>query len=197
MARAAVMRLQSALVERREQETPRYLAAAAQHAQKLRVGGVYLLDIAHVLLFTRRLITIAAWLLALALASGWLTFALAVAYPYLPGAQTEAFKGVSVLVGLMATVGASSVVGQAFNGLILMYTRSFPGIIRVPCRAPATSWIRWSRSVTARRGGRFTPCWKRRRGAPRVFRKRRKSWPSRTGTRRRRSRLPSRNGIRA
>jgi len=52
-------------------------------------------------------------------------FALAMAYPYLPGAQTEAFKGLSVLVGLMVSLGASSVIGQAFSGLILMYTRVF------------------------------------------------------------------------
>ena len=33
--------------------------------------------------------------------------------PYLPGAHTEAFKGMSVLIGLMVSLGASSVVGQA------------------------------------------------------------------------------------
>jgi small-conductance mechanosensitive channel len=53
----------------------------------------------------------------------WL-FALAMAYPYLPGAGTEAFKGLSVLVGLMISLGASSVVGQGASGLILMYTRT-------------------------------------------------------------------------
>jgi len=53
----------------------------------------------------------------------WL-FALAMAYPYLPGAQTEAFKGLSVLVGLMISLGASSLVGQAASGLILMYTHT-------------------------------------------------------------------------
>jgi small-conductance mechanosensitive channel len=52
-------------------------------------------------------------------------FALALAYPYLPGAETEAFKGLSVLVGVMVSIGASSVVGQAASGLILMYTRAF------------------------------------------------------------------------
>ncbi|UWX03415.1 hypothetical protein H1235_09110 [Pseudoxanthomonas sp. NC8] len=41
----------------------------------------------------------------------WL-FALAMAYPYLPGAETEAFKGLSVLVGLMISLGASGIVGQ-------------------------------------------------------------------------------------
>lgn len=50
-------------------------------------------------------------------------FALVMAYPYLPGAQTEAFKGMSVLIGLMISLGATSVVGQAASGIILMYSR--------------------------------------------------------------------------
>lgn len=66
---------------------------------------------------TRRLVTIAVWL-----------FALAMAYPYFPGAQTDAFRGLSVLLGLMVSVGASGIIGQALSGLILMYTRTFrPG----------------------------------------------------------------------
>ncbi|HQR53255.1 MAG TPA: mechanosensitive ion channel [Burkholderiales bacterium] len=57
----------------------------------------------------------------------WL-FALAMAYPYLPGAHTEAFRGLSVLVGLMISLGASSIVGQAASGLILIYSRALrPG----------------------------------------------------------------------
>lgn len=54
----------------------------------------------------------------------WL-FALAMAYPYLPGSDTEAFKGLSVLVGLMLSMGASNLVGQAASGLILTYGRVF------------------------------------------------------------------------
>lgn len=54
----------------------------------------------------------------------WL-FALAMAYPYLPGSDTEAFKGLSVLVGLMLSMGASSLVGQAASGLILTYGRVY------------------------------------------------------------------------
>ena len=66
---------------------------------------------------TRRLVSIAIWL-----------FAIAMAYPYIPGAGTDAFKGLSVLLGLMVSVGASGIVGQAASGLILMYTRTFrPG----------------------------------------------------------------------
>ena len=62
---------------------------------------------------TRRLVAAVIWL-----------FALAMAYPYLPGAESQAFKGLSVLVGLMISLGASSLVGQAASGLILMYTRT-------------------------------------------------------------------------
>ena len=62
---------------------------------------------------TKRLVAAGIWL-----------FAVAMAYPYLPGAQTDAFKGLSVLVGLMVSLGGSSLVGQAASGLILMYTRT-------------------------------------------------------------------------
>lgn len=54
----------------------------------------------------------------------WL-FALVMAYPYLPGSGTEAFRGLSVLVGLMLSLGASNLVGQLASGLILTYTRAF------------------------------------------------------------------------
>ena len=54
----------------------------------------------------------------------WL-FALAMAYPYLPGSHTDAFQGLSVLIGLMISLGASNLVGQAASGLILIYGRVF------------------------------------------------------------------------
>jgi len=62
---------------------------------------------------TRRLVTIIVSV-----------FALAMAYPYLPGAHTDAFKGLSVLVGLMVSIGASGLVGQAASGFILMFSRA-------------------------------------------------------------------------
>ncbi|OYU00659.1 MAG: mechanosensitive ion channel protein MscS [Burkholderiales bacterium PBB1] len=62
---------------------------------------------------TRRLFSIAVWL-----------FAAVMAYPYLPGAQSEAFKGLSLLIGLMVTLGGSSLFGQAASGLVLMYSRT-------------------------------------------------------------------------
>jgi small-conductance mechanosensitive channel len=51
----------------------------------------------------------------------WL-FALVVAYPYLPGSHTEAFKGVSVLVGLMVSLGSTGVVNQVMSGYMVTYS---------------------------------------------------------------------------
>ncbi len=62
---------------------------------------------------TQRLSNVLVWL-----------FALAMAYPYLPGSGSEAFKGVSVLAGLMLSLGATGVIGQAMSGFSLMYSRS-------------------------------------------------------------------------
>ena len=78
-------------------------------AGQLQVGA---LD-AHTAPATRHLVNAAIWL-----------FALAMAYPYLPGAHTEAFKGLSVLLGIMVSIGASGLVGQIASGLILVYTRA-------------------------------------------------------------------------
>lgn len=55
----------------------------------------------------------------------WL-FAFAMAYPYFPGSNTEAFKGLSVLVGIMLSIGGAGVVGQAASGLIMIYSRVLP-----------------------------------------------------------------------
>ncbi len=63
---------------------------------------------------TRRIVKVAVWL-----------FALTMAYPYLPGSGTEAFKGISVLLGLMISLGASSLIAQAASGLILTYSRIY------------------------------------------------------------------------
>ncbi len=60
---------------------------------------------------TRRIVNAMLWL-----------FAVAMAYPYLPGSHTEAFKGLSVIVGLMVSIGASGVVGQIASGVMIVYT---------------------------------------------------------------------------
>jgi small-conductance mechanosensitive channel len=46
-------------------------------------------------------------------------------YPFLPGAGSEVFKGFSLFVGALFTLGASSSVSNLISGIILTYTRSF------------------------------------------------------------------------
>ncbi len=62
---------------------------------------------------TKKLLNAAIWLLAVV-----------VAYPYLPGSGTDAFKGLSVFVGLVVSLGSSGVVNQAMSGFMLMYSRA-------------------------------------------------------------------------
>ena len=62
---------------------------------------------------TRRLVSGLMWL-----------FALALAYPYLPGSDTDAFKGVSVFVGLIVSLGSSGIVTQMMSGITLTYSRA-------------------------------------------------------------------------
>ncbi|MGW8282218.1 MAG: mechanosensitive ion channel family protein [Gemmatimonadota bacterium] len=46
-------------------------------------------------------------------------------YPFLPGAGSDLFKGFSLFVGAVFTLGASSSVANVISGVILTYTRSF------------------------------------------------------------------------
>jgi len=62
---------------------------------------------------TRRMVVFVIWL-----------FALVLAYPYLPGSDSAAFKGLSVFVGVMLSIGSSGVVNQAMSGIILIYSRA-------------------------------------------------------------------------
>ncbi len=51
-------------------------------------------------------------------------FAIIVAYPYVPGSQSPVFKGVSVLVGLMATLGTTGIVNHFISGMVIVYSRA-------------------------------------------------------------------------
>jgi len=62
---------------------------------------------------TRRLLTGLVWI-----------FAAVVAYPYLPGSESDAFKGVSVFVGLMVTLGSSGIMNQIMSGFTITYSRA-------------------------------------------------------------------------
>ncbi len=46
-------------------------------------------------------------------------------FPYLPGSGSEAFKGVSVFLGILISIGSSSAVANAVAGLVITYMRPF------------------------------------------------------------------------
>ena len=62
---------------------------------------------------TRRIVTMLVWLLAIA-----------IAYPFIPGSGSDAFKGLSVLVGVMISLGSTGLVTQMMSGLVIVYSRA-------------------------------------------------------------------------
>lgn len=52
-------------------------------------------------------------------------FALIVAYPYIPGSESAAFKGVSLFIGVLFSLGSSSVIGNLIAGYTMTYRRAF------------------------------------------------------------------------
>ncbi|GMO31899.1 MAG: hypothetical protein Ta2F_07670 [Termitinemataceae bacterium] len=54
-----------------------------------------------------------------------IAFTVALIYPYLPNAESDIFKGVSVLVGIIFSLGSSSVIGNVIAGLVMTYMRPF------------------------------------------------------------------------
>jgi small-conductance mechanosensitive channel len=62
---------------------------------------------------TRRIATALVWV-----------FGIAVAYPFIPGSSSDAFKGVSILVGLMVSLGSSGVINQAMSGMVVVFSRA-------------------------------------------------------------------------
>ena len=62
---------------------------------------------------TRRICMLVVWALGVS-----------VAYPYLPGSSTDAFKGISVLLGLVLTLGSAGLITQVMSGLVVVYSRS-------------------------------------------------------------------------
>ncbi len=67
-------------------------------------------------LVTQRLMTILIWVVAII-----------VAFPYIPGSHSPAFRGISVLAGLMISLGSGNLISQMLNGLIVIYN----GLCRV------------------------------------------------------------------
>ena len=61
---------------------------------------------------SRRLVAAGLWL-----------FAAVLAYPFIPGSGTDAFKGISVFVGVIMSLGSAGLVNQLMSGLTLTYSR--------------------------------------------------------------------------
>ncbi|MGB8434971.1 MAG: mechanosensitive ion channel domain-containing protein [Burkholderiales bacterium] len=54
-----------------------------------------------------------------------LIVAVIMAYPYVPGSGSPAFQGIAIFLGLLGSLGATGVVSNLINGLIITYMRSF------------------------------------------------------------------------
>jgi len=54
-----------------------------------------------------------------------LAFMAVVAFPYIPGSDSPAFKGVSIFLGVLISLGSSSVIGNTLAGLTMTYRRAF------------------------------------------------------------------------
>ena len=67
-------------------------------------------DVAHA---TERIFTFVAWV-----------FAAVVAYPYIPGSSTEAFKGISVFFGVVVSLGSTGIINQIMSGLFVVYSKA-------------------------------------------------------------------------
>lgn len=52
-------------------------------------------------------------------------FMVAMIYPYLPGSDSGVFQGVSVFVGLIVSLGSSSMIGNLIAGIVITYMRPF------------------------------------------------------------------------
>ena len=85
-----------------------YLFDAVEH-ERVVVRGIYP-EIAQP---TRRIVAVLLWLLAIVLA-----------YPYLPGSSSDAFKGVSVFIGVIVSLGSSGIMNQIMSGLTITYSRA-------------------------------------------------------------------------
>jgi small-conductance mechanosensitive channel len=63
---------------------------------------------------TRRIVNILVWLIALI-----------VGMPYLPGSDSRAFQGVSIMVGVLISLGSTSATANLLSGLLITYARTY------------------------------------------------------------------------
>lgn len=63
---------------------------------------------------TRRIVVTVIWV-----------FAITAAFPFIPGSDSAAFRGIGVLAGVMLSLGSAGFVNQAMSGLVVVYSRAF------------------------------------------------------------------------
>jgi small-conductance mechanosensitive channel len=56
---------------------------------------------------------------------GIFILALVVAYPYIPGSSSDAFKGISIFIGILFSLGSSSAIANIIAGYMMTYRRAF------------------------------------------------------------------------
>jgi small-conductance mechanosensitive channel len=81
----------------------------AARAGRVQVPGLH----AETVNATRRIVSILIWGLGIA-----------IAYPFIPMSDSDAFKGLSVMFGFMLTLGSAGIVNQLMSGLVLVYSRA-------------------------------------------------------------------------
>ncbi|HJV35589.1 mechanosensitive ion channel family protein, partial [Geomonas sp.] len=54
-----------------------------------------------------------------------IAFGIIIAYPYIPGSQSAAFKGVSLFVGVVFSLGSSTAISNIIAGYLMTYRRVF------------------------------------------------------------------------
>jgi small-conductance mechanosensitive channel len=52
-------------------------------------------------------------------------FVAVIIYPYIPGSQTNAFKGISIFIGVIVSLGSTSAIANIIAGYMLTYRRAF------------------------------------------------------------------------
>jgi small-conductance mechanosensitive channel len=54
-----------------------------------------------------------------------IVFAAIACFPYIPGSQSEGFRGISVFLGLLISLGSAAAIGNVIAGVVLTYMRPF------------------------------------------------------------------------
>lgn len=55
----------------------------------------------------------------------FIAFIVVVAFPYIPGSQSPAFKGITIFLGVLVSLGSSSTVSNVIAGVDMIYRRAF------------------------------------------------------------------------